>query len=135
MHSYTHTYIHHISQISTSPSWIVVTRKPCPEGSFRAPGRSGECVCTGFTVDIGGKCVQGAVLVSSILVPLFVLLGLVACVIDGQRTRAARSVWTIHHSELYFDDPYTVYIHTCMYMYTCVYMSRSRSRSRSRKIC
>jgi hypothetical protein len=65
-------------------------------------------MCTGFTIDIGGKCVQGAVLVPSIVVPVVVLLALAAHIFERRRTKAARAQWTIHPEELLFDDPYTV---------------------------
>ena len=90
--------------------WVTVVNKPCPEGSFRSPGRNGECVCTGFTIDVGGKCVPGAILVPSIVVPVVVLLALAAYIFDRRRTKAARAQWTIHPEELLFDDPYTVCI-------------------------
>ncbi len=81
-------------------------------------------MCTGFTIDIGGKCVPGAVLVPSIVVPVLVLLGLVAWLIDRHKTKAARDVWTIHKSEMFFDEPYTVWacacICICMWYIECV---------------
>ncbi len=73
-------------------------------------------MCTGFTIDIGGKCVQGAVLVPSIVVPVVLLLALAAYIFDRKRTKAARAQWTIHAQELLFDEPYTVCMYVCMYL-------------------
>ncbi|CAB9520615.1 Ephrin type-B receptor 3 (Fragment) [Seminavis robusta] len=93
-------------QIPESPLRILVNDRACAAefgGEYEA-NSSGECVCKGNYVSMGGACVPYAVLLPAIFVPLCFLVAIVALWYVGKKQREADAIWRVDYADLKFTD-------------------------------
>jgi hypothetical protein len=86
------------------PFSVQVTAQKCVD-SFRVPGVNGVCVCSPSSVEISCNCVEYAILVVSIIVPVLVIAVLLIYLYALRTRKTADTVWEVKPSELKFDSP------------------------------
>lgn len=93
-------------QIPESPFRLEIIQADCDaEDSLKEANEFGLCVCGTNTVKIGGTCVSFLVLLSGIIVPPLIILGVGVYWYVERKKRQADSVWLVKLEELKFHEP------------------------------
>ena len=94
--------------IEASPIRVEVQERDCAAQfqDVRLQADSeGNCVCNANSVSVAAKCVPYSLVISSILLPILVLVMFGIYIFVQKKRKEADSVWTVKKSELLFHDP------------------------------
>jgi hypothetical protein len=86
------------------PFSVKVTAPNCVDSS-RVADANGVCVCSPSSVEISGNCVEYAILVVAIVVPVLVIAVLLIYLYALRTRKTGDTIWEVKPSELKFDSP------------------------------